>query len=233
MLQRTEECDQERNGEIYTESMEDGNNDETLARTAGDNRQRGIHRRGTTHANGSQLAKILCQQGRTEQGDNFSADISQQGYRAQFRSTILRDEDTRQRVIPKSRTYRQTIRQLSVSQHQGSSGTSRQGSQDCHHRQQHQSGIHLPETLQYRSIATYADAHAEHQAAKRYITHVAIQQPGRNYIANAHDNAQHKEAHDNQATLHGLPPFFHNAQAKSTLPALPPSVNTTASRPKV
>ena len=116
MLQRTEECDQERNGEINTESMEDGNDDETLARTAGDNRQRGIHRRGTTHANGSQLAKILRQQGRTEQSEYLSADISQQGYRAQFRSTILRDEDTRQRVIPKSRTDGKAVEEMAMGQ---------------------------------------------------------------------------------------------------------------------
>ena len=88
-----------------------------------------------------------------------------------------------------------------------------------------------------------------HQAAKRTIAHVAIQQPGWNHIANTHDDAQYKEAYDNQATLHPSPPFcettcesafaclaltyLHKAQAKSTLPALPPSVRMTASSPKV
>ena len=44
VLQRTEECYQERYGEINTEAMEDGNDNETLSRIAGDDRQRGIHR---------------------------------------------------------------------------------------------------------------------------------------------------------------------------------------------
>ena len=117
--------------------MEDGNDDETLARTAGDNRQRGIHRRGSTHTDWCQLAKIFHQQRRTEQGEYLSADISQQGYRAQLRSTILRDEDARQRVIPESRTYCQTIRQLAMSQQQGSRSASGKGAQDSHHRQHH------------------------------------------------------------------------------------------------
>ena len=229
--------------------MEDGNDDETLARTAGDNRQRGIHRRGSSHTDWCQLAEILYQQRRTEQGENLSADICQQGYRTQLRSTILRDEDTRQRVISESRTYSQTVRQLAMTQQQGSCSASGKGAQDCHHRQHHQSGIHLPEILQHRSITSDADSHTEHQAAKCIIAHVAIQQPGWNHIANTHDDAQHKEAHDNQATLHPSPPFcettcesafaclaltyLHKAQAKSTLPALPPSVRMTASSPKV
>ncbi len=174
--QRTEERYQERYGEIYAETMEDGNDDETLARTAGDNRQRGIHRRGSSHTDWCQLAEILYQQRRTEQGENLSADICQQGYRTQLRSTILRDKDTRQRVISESRTYRQTVRQLAMTQQQGSCSASGKGAQDCHHRQHHQSGIHLSETLQHRSITSDADSHTEHQAAKRIIAHVAIQQ---------------------------------------------------------
>ena len=160
--------------------MEDGNDDETLARTAGDNRQRGIHRRGSSHTDRCQLAEIPYQQRRTEQGENLSADICQQGYRPQLRSTILRDKDTRQRVISESRTYSQTVRQLAMTQQQGSCSASGKGAQDCHHRQHHQSGIHLSETLQHRSITSDADSHTEHQAAKRTIAHVAIQQPGWN-----------------------------------------------------
>ena len=96
VLQRTEECYQERYGEINTEAMEDGNDNETLSRIAGDDRQRGIHRGGSTHADRRQLAEILRQQGRTEQGENLTEDVGKQGDGSQLGTPILRDEDARQ-----------------------------------------------------------------------------------------------------------------------------------------
>ena len=74
-LQRTEECHQERYGEIHTETMEDGNDDEALARTAGDDGQRGIHRGGATYADRCQFAEIPSQQRSTQQGENLAADV--------------------------------------------------------------------------------------------------------------------------------------------------------------
>ena len=195
--------------------MEDGNDDEALARIAGDDRQRGIHRGGSTYADRRQLAEILRQQRRTEQGENLSADVGKQGDGSQLGTTVLRDEDARQRVVSEARTDGETVGELTVSQNQGGSRASSQGSQDGHHRQHHQSGIHLSETLQDRSIATDADTHAEHQAAEGIIAHVARQETGRNHIPHSHDDAQHEEAYDNQTTFHFQPPFCRHI---STMP---------------
>ena len=95
-LERTEEGNQERHGEIYAEAVEDGNDDEALARIAGDDRQRGIHRGGSTYADRCQLAEILRQQGRTKKGENLTEDIGKQGDGSQLGTPILRDEDARQ-----------------------------------------------------------------------------------------------------------------------------------------
>ena len=46
-LERTEECNQEWHGEIYTETMEDGHDDETLTRITGNDGEGSVHRGGT------------------------------------------------------------------------------------------------------------------------------------------------------------------------------------------
>ena len=76
--------------------MEDGNDDEALARIAGDDRQRGIHRGGSTYADRRKLAEILRQQRRTKKGENLTADVGKQGDGSQLGTPILRDEDARQ-----------------------------------------------------------------------------------------------------------------------------------------
>ena len=76
--------------------MKDGNDDEVLSRHAGNNRQRSIHCGGATYADRCQLAEILRQQGRTEQGENLTEDVGKQGDGSQLGTPILRDEDARQ-----------------------------------------------------------------------------------------------------------------------------------------
>ena len=237
VLQRTEECYQERYGEINTEAMEDGNDNETLSRIAGDDRQRGIHRGGATNADRRQLAEILRQQRRTQQGKNLTADVGKQSYGSQLGTPILSDEDTGQRVVSEARTDGKTVGEQAMSQKQRGSSTSSQGSENGHHRQHHQSGIHLSETFQYRSIATDTDTHAEHQAAERIIAHITRHETGRNHITQSNDDAQHEETNDNQTTFHFptsfLQTYLHNAHAKIALPRLPAIVSTMASSPRV
>ena len=102
VLQRTEECYQERYGEINTEAMEDGNDDETLARISGDDWQRCIHGRGSTYTDRCQFAEVFCQQRSTQQGENLAADVGKKGDGSQFGAPVFGDEDTRKRVISES-----------------------------------------------------------------------------------------------------------------------------------
>ena len=75
--------------------MEDGNDDEALARTAGDDGQRGIHRGGATYADRCQFAEIPSQQRSTQQGENLAADVGKKGDGSQFGAPVFGDEDTR------------------------------------------------------------------------------------------------------------------------------------------
>lgn len=96
--------------------MEDGNDNETLSRIAGDDRQRGIHRGGATNADRRQLAEILRQQRRTQQGKNLTADVGKQSYGSQLGTPILSDEDTGQRVVSEARTDGKTVGEQAMSQ---------------------------------------------------------------------------------------------------------------------
>ena len=82
--------------------MEDGNDDETLARISGDDCQRFIHSRGSTYADRCQFAEVFCQQRSTQQGENLAADVGKKGDGAQFGAPVFGDEDTRKRVISES-----------------------------------------------------------------------------------------------------------------------------------
>ena len=115
-LARTEECNQEWHGEIYTEAMEDGHDDETLTRITGNDGEGSVHRGGTTYADRCQSSKILRQQWGTQQGENLSADVGKQSDGTKFCPTVLGDEDARQRVVAESRTYRQTVGKLTMPQ---------------------------------------------------------------------------------------------------------------------
>lgn len=82
--------------------MEDGNDDETLARISGDDRQRCIHGRSSTYTDRCQFAEVFCQQRSTQQGENLAADVGKKGDGSQFGAPVFGDEDTRKRVISES-----------------------------------------------------------------------------------------------------------------------------------
>ena len=75
--------------------MEDGNDDETLARISGDDWQRCIHGRGSTYTDRCQFAEVFCQQRSTQQGENLAEDVGKKGDSSQFGAPVFGDEDTR------------------------------------------------------------------------------------------------------------------------------------------
>ena len=73
--------------------MEKRNQNEIIPAASGDDGQRSVHGRRSTGRDGCQWSEKPHQERCPEQCDNLTNDIGQQGDSAQFRTTILGDED--------------------------------------------------------------------------------------------------------------------------------------------
>ena len=93
-LQCTEKSDKKRDAEIDYKTMKYGQNDELRTRRCGDNWQRGIHRCRSSGGYWSEPAKNTDEQRRAKQGDKFTRNVGQQGYRTKLSTAIFSNKNT-------------------------------------------------------------------------------------------------------------------------------------------